>query len=256
MATDKNKIIEMIAKMSALTADSGAFQGEISNASSKIQELMDKYSISWNEVHAHTYDKQSKEYEEAFGDQSSDYMHKQVKKWHWDLARLIARVTHTRQFLSGSRFAFFGTVENAEIASALYTLWVSNISKMSEDALKVHKREMLKEFGDHKNFWSSLPYDLQPKNFKPGWIDGCLAGMLKNVAEQEQQRPKEAAASIVLYKKSVDIEYEKISKRFKTARVSRSSGFSNAGYAAGSKVGSSINIASKPVSAGRKQLTG
>lgn len=280
MTTDKLKIIETIAKLSALTStDSGAFQGEISNASAKIQELMDKYSISWMEINNHRADKQAKEFSNAFDSQTSDFMHKKIQKWHWSLARLIARVTNTKHYSSSTRMAFFGIDENAQIASALYTLWITNINAMAETALKNHRKEMLKQFGDRPNFFSSLPTDLQPKYYRSSWIDGCLSAMSNNVREQEVAREvaitkerkdsivgtisKEEANKIILaptaitlFNRELEIKWKSFSSRFRSvASASSRSGFSNAGYEAGQKAGSAVKIGSKGVGAsGQKQL--
>lgn len=258
----KDKIIDLISKMSALTAtDSGAFQGEISNASAKIQELMDKYSITWAEVHGKMADKQSKEFEDAFTTQNSDYVHKKVLKWHWKLARIIARVTHTKYYVTrDTTMVFFGTTENASIASSLYTLWVANITKMAKDACEVHRKNMVEEYGNRPKFWTSLPKELQWRYYFNSWIDGCLDGMNSNVYEQEQHREKEVEKAIVLYTRKVEEEWDNFteSMRFKKVNTAGngSSVFSNAGYTSGKTTGSSIKIGSKGVPTGGRKMLG
>jgi hypothetical protein len=258
--SDKQKFIDMIGKLSQMTSkDSGAFQGEISNASAKISLLMDKYSITWADIHADQAAKQSKEYEDAFTSKPSDYVHKKVQKWHWMLARIISHFTHTRNYLGGSeRMTFFGTEENAKIAATLFTLWITNINSMADNSLKSHKKAMLKEFGDHKNFWSSLPEDLQPRYYRTSWVLGCLDAMRKNVDEQEKVRTVETTNAIALYKAEIDKYYQIFAKEnLKSIHVKSSvKNFSDVGYNAGHTTGSGIKLDSKPIGTGRKLLSG
>lgn len=256
---DKSKVIEMISKMSALTKDSGAFQGEISNASAKIQELMDKYSITWAEIHSVEADKQSKEYEMAFTSKPSDYSFKKVQAWHWRLAKLIAKVTHTRHYLSGGTIMmFFGTTENCQIAAMLYTLWVTNIKAMSEQATKAHRLKMLRDFPHRPNFFATLPPEFQLKYYRNSWIAGCLDGMFSNVVVQENSRDVQTSNAIVLFTKEIDRHYKdfKEAYNFQSVHVKGMSAKSNTGYEAGVRTGKNISIGAKPIVSGKKLLGG
>lgn len=261
---DRNKIIEMIAKMSRLTEDVGAFQNEASVAAAKIQELMEKYAISQMDVQNFIADKQEKEYKIAFESKMSEFRHKAIQEWEWSLARVIADVTMTRHYSLGGRFVFFGVPENAEAAVYLYTLWHSNIETMAEKARWENVLALRKKYGKRPalRHWiqENHPED-DPKYFRPSWIRGCLHAMAMNVYNERKAReeaievdalpPGEKvqaqanASAIVLYKAEVDKAYEVLSKGFKTINTKGSSGWSSAGYIQGKETGSKIKIGSK-----------
>ena len=261
---DKQKVIELIAKMSTLTEDSGAFQGEIAAASAKIQQLMDKHAIEWNDIHGYRANKQEKEMSKVFTSKMSDFQHGSLKKWYWQLARVIARATHTRHYSWGKRMTFFGVEQNAEIASQLYLLWLGNIDQMSKKAKKESFAELRKQYPElieqyGKNIIGELNRrypELGTQYFTQSWISGCIAAMNENLREQEVQREEVSTNAITLYKEEVDKEYSKMSKGFKTVNTSSSSGFSGIGYAKGREAGSNISLGSKPIGSGRKQLKG
>ncbi len=264
MTTDnRDKILETLLKMSALTEEgSGAFQGEISAASAKIQQMMDKYSISWAEVHAKQAADQAKEFEKEFAGQPADYVFKSIKKWHWQLAHLIERVTHTRCYSSGWRQAhhilFFGTEENAAAAAQLFALWVVNLEAMSLQSLKEYKRSLLRKYKDRPNFFSSLPYDEQPKNYRESWVRGCITEMNKNVREQEVAREPAVENAIVLFHEELKRQWDKFAADFVYKKTSSrsSSSTSVAGYTNGQKAGAGITLGSKSIGSGAKLLKG
>lgn len=263
MTSDKNKIIDLISKMSNFTADTNAFQGEISNASAKIQELMDKYSITWTEIHSLQADKQAAEYEKEFSTKSADYICNKTQKWHWELARLISRVTHTRHYTSNNHMTFFGTGENIEVATYLFTLWLSNINEMSKKAMNANQRNLYKKYPDiKKNFNRTMaaehPEEENSKYFRSSWISGCLEGMSHNVTEQEKNRTKETGSAMVLYEEEVFKRYAEYAKKkhFSHVSIKGTSGYSSSGYEAGKLVGSEISIGSRPIVSGAKRLGG
>ncbi len=270
---EKSKVLETIAKLSALSNDSGAFQGEISTATSKIEMLMRKYSISQMEVDGFMADEQEKEMKDAFASVISEFRFRAIKKWHWDLARIISRITYTRHYSTGKRMTFFGMENNAKVASELYILWLKNIEEVAEDANKKHRRECIKKYGDRPNFFSWVsdnhPED-DPKYFRSSWIQGCINGMWEVTREEEEARnprrhhpyneskkgtdenPVETKEEVItqnnaiaLYQEKVDLAYQQLSKGFRTVRTSMSKGFSSSGYEKGKSFGSSIKIGSK-----------
>jgi len=258
---DKQKVIELIAKMSALTEDSGAFQGEIAAASSKIQQLMDKHAIEWNDIHSHRANVQEKEMAKVFTSESADFRHGAIKKWHWELARVIARATHTRHYSYGKQMTFFGVKENAEIASQLYLLWLGNIQDMAKKATRANIVSLREKYGRRPKFrqWIIENTDEEnPRYFGASWITGCISAMNENLRGQEMEREenKASANAITLYKREIDVEYRKLSSHFRTVKTGGSRGFSSSGYAKGKEAGSNISLGSKPIGSGRKQLKG
>lgn len=253
MATKtKSEMIETVRKLAALAAEeSGAFKSEIGIASAKIQELMDKYAITWEEVHGAEADRQSKEFEKAFQAQAADFQHNRVQKWHWDLARLIAAATHTRHYLSGSHMAFFGTQENRVAAAMLFDTWLHAIASMADTELTHYRREMIRKHGDKPNFFSSLPEEESCKYYRNSWIDGCISGMHKNVRTQEKERKPEVSSALVLYKADVDKQYEVFSKGFRSVVTHGSNGHNSTAYQRGIAAGSNISVTAKPIAVGK-----
>lgn len=239
---NRKSIIDKIAQMQRLSENSGSFENEASVAARKIQELMEKYSISWAEVHQSEAIKQAAEYEQIFAEQSSDFIHGFVKKWHWDLAEIIAQITHTKYFLRGNRWMyFFGVDENAQIASALYAEWVVAIDAAAKDALKKYRAWLVKKFyTGQKNFYTQLPEEYQTKNYRESWIEGCLHAVSMKVIESQSQ-----TKALVLYDEEVEKKYKERYKKMKKAKISNLRGISWRGLFDGREFGSKLNIGAK-----------
>jgi hypothetical protein len=269
--TDRNKILEMIAKASRLTEDAGAFQGEASAAAAKIQELMEKYAISQMDIQNYIADKQEKEFKESFESVQSEFQHNNVQEWEWSLARLIADITMTRNYASGigshrryngkyyAKMVFFGAKENAEAAAELYALWHENIERMAEQARRENLKSLKRKYGKMKKLrhfiQDNFPED-DPKYFRASWIRGCLNAMHNKVYEERKAREQERETSkegstgsqnaIILYKAEVDKAYTEMAKYgFKKVKTKGSRGFSSEGYRRGQETGSKIRIGSK-----------
>jgi len=264
--TDREKILEMIAKASKLTEDAGAFKGEASAAAAKVQSLMEKYAISQMELQNFMADKQEKEFKLEFESEAAGNASKKgVEEWEWSLARLIARVTMTRNYSQGgrsygARMVFFGVKENAKVAAELYELWHKNIYDMAKRAQTLNVQRILKLYkmkNPLKHYAMDYPED-DPKYFRASWITGCLRAMSDNVYEEEKKRagvreekssPEQPSNSsaLVLYKAEVDKAYKVLSSHFKKAKSHGSRGFSSNGYKQGQETGSKIRVGSKEI---------
>lgn len=257
---NKTKILELINKLSVLSNDVGAFQGEISNASAKIQELMEEYSISQLEVMEYLHDTQNKEMSDVFDSNSCGVVHLHIKRWHWQLASIIAKITMTKHYATGKRMAFFGTKENVAVAIGLYELWFENIEKTADKATKEHRREILRKYGDRKNFfrWVSENYpEDDPRYFRTSWISGCISAMFEKLREEEiarevgektDEETSNNSNALVLFNSSLAKAYIEFSLDFRRVNVSRvSKGYSHAGYVRGKAFGSSVRIGSKEI---------
>lgn len=243
----RQSIINKIAQMQRLTADSGAFEGEVTAAANMINKLMEKYSISWAEIYQDAANKQQVEFQQAFDEKMSDFAIGMVKKWHWDLAGIIAEITHTKYFLRGNKWmTFFGVQENAEVATALYNQWVVAIDIAGKDALKKYRSWLVSKFyTGQKNFYTQLPQEYQTKYYRESWIAGCLAGISKNIVREQQ-------TSLVLYDAEVEKQYKERYTKMRKAKVNNMKGFSHKGIADGMAYGSSINVGAKPLGKGGK----
>lgn len=239
---DRQSIINKIAQMQSLTNDSGAFENEASIAARKIQELMEKYSISWAEVHQSEAIKQSAEYEKVFEDRPAEFIHGFVKKWHWDLARIIARITHTKYYLRGGKYMyFFGVEENAKIAAALYAEWVVTIDAAAKHALKKYRSWLVSKFyTGQKNFYTTLPREYRTDTYRESWIVGCLEGILLNVVQSESK-----SSALVLYDEEVTKKFHERNPKLKKVNVRQMNMSSMAGYSAGKDFGLNVNLQSK-----------
>lgn len=283
---DKNKAIEMIVKMARVTEDAGAFEGEIANASARIQLMMEKYAIEQWEIDTAKADEQEKQLKMVFESQVSDYKHHALKKWNWDLARLIARITGTRNYASGKHMVFFGVPNAAKTAAELYILWLGNIEEIASKQTRLNIIELEHKYPEfagkpkfRENVSRACPQD-NPKYFRTSWIDGCIGAMFRKVMEQEVEtetkqhhphfngvhkgsedaarttppRTNQQSNALALYKAEVEKAYTQMAKGFRHVNTHASKGFSHAGYNKGNEFGSSVSIGSKPLSAGAKRL--
>lgn len=279
MDKKREDIIRRIRAMQELTnPESNAFSGEISNASAMIQTLMDKYSIS--EIDLAMADNQK--IEDAFKAERSDAVLFNVVKWHWSLARLVAKVTHTRHYqkpiYSNSGFmksgrnwrrdkkkgprryantmAFYGSPDNVTVACEMFLEWFTRIEVISIQAVDEYlkaKKQYIKIHGSAQ--FSEFAVD--GRTFRRSWIDGCLSAMFSKVREQEKERDEGTSAALVLYKDKVDDAYKEFSKGFRKSSGHGYTTFSGAGYAAGESVGSSLQMTpTKKLSTGQKLLKG
>lgn len=246
---DKSKLIELILNMGKLADDPAAFENEASVAAAKIRELMTKHSLDWADVHAAQANEQEREYEKAFAHATAEYLYRGIQKWHWQLARIIARITHTKHFAAGNYMKFFGVSANAETAAALYAQWRANIDELAKKELFRYRMWLQKHYyhGENKkNFYTRLPPELRTKYYRISWIDGCLKGILQKVIENESKDQK----ALVLYKEEIDNQFRSHHPKVSLITPKDSKGFSVRGYEDGFSVGSKMDITAKPLKKG------
>lgn len=292
MTTQKDKIIEQILKLSELTREnSGAFQGEISNASAMIQKLMDKYSISQFDLDS----KESEKIDREFTNKPSDAVLFSVLSWHWSLAKLISRITHTRNYVTTCRssepvartaefirdrtyqakkknsyraICFFGSPENVSVAAELFYEWIVRINTMASLASTEYmekKKQVEKEarhilFSDKREYYmhmKAMGVESSAMVYRNSWLQGCLNAMNEKVRQQETEREPETSKGLILYKDAVNLAYADFSKDFNKVNSGGIKSFSSAGYNAGVKAGSKISLhPTKKLNTGRKLLKG
>lgn len=261
MTTDaRSRIIKTIAKLSKMVdPDANAFQGEINNAAAKIQELMDKYSISQAELQAAQVNSSNKEMDEQFATKTAEYTIKGVKAWHWALAKVIATITHTKYYATSGyktrhHMQFFGELGNSEVAASLFAEWVQVIEAMAISATDDYWKVVMKKYnysgwlkdkkanGYSDKFMDTVPPEERTTYYKISWLDGCVTGIKHAVEAQEEKRAKEVSTALVLYEEKVELAYKSLSLKFKHVKVNSARGSSNIGRDQGYEAGSKIKI--------------
>ncbi len=253
MSTDREQVLAKIAKLSKIVnPDSNAFQGEMNNAAALIQKLMDEYAISWDEVHTKEADQQREEFEAKYVPLEADQYIKGIKQWHWSLAHIIERVTHTRAYSTtykgSGKFTFFGPQTAAEAAAQLFAEWSVNIELMSQLAYNARFFELADKYGRGKGLMERVPVSERTTYFKQNWLQGCVHGMMEAVQERERQRGVGQVNALVIYDEKLAKAYAELSKNFRHVSVKGPSHYNEAGYSSGKKVGRSLDITAKKIS--------
>jgi len=274
--TDRQKILEKVRKLSEITnPDSGAFPGEIANASALMQKLMDEYSISIGEV----LEGQNQKYDEAFGSANADLMLGLVKSWHWQLAQIISRITHTRHYSTGTyvpdgkrtsfgdkrtrgrTIAFYGPGSSAEMAADLYVEWVSKMTIMVLLATSEYCKGLIEVYNKtypHRSPIKSA-YKIQflgddhPNVFRNSWLMGCLSEISSSLYQQEKARSAGTSSALMIVEKQIDEKWKDYSKHFSSAAPSERM-INSQGYSSGKEAGASIHIGQKSMGGANKQL--
>lgn len=274
---DRKEALEKVRKLAELAnPESNAFEGEIANASALMQKLMDKFSITPEEL----IDAENKVIDEKFAECSADVMLGSIQYWNWILARLIARITHTRHFSSGKstfdpttgKFAgmktlkgvtrergktisFYGKESNAEIASQLYTEWIIRLNLAARAATAEYCKELLQNNPSYRNAYH-IPNlgDDHPNVFRASWLDGCLRAMNASVREQEEKRDTNTSSALVVYNANLAAKWEQYSKHMRGAKIGGGSGFNAAGHLRGQAAGANMHIGQKSIGGRNKQL--
>lgn len=258
---NRDKMIETIQKLMEVTEDNKAFENEIAVASAKIQALMEKYSIAWGEI----LGKKEEDLTEKFESAAADSVLYNTLAWNWSLARVIARVTHTKHYRTKvyseepveketmrynpgykkqrepirnkyRTMAFYGEPANAELAARLFSKWLSRVDLMSLEARKLYSKKV--KAGEIDN-----PVD--PRVYRRSWLKGCLDAMMKKVLAQEEERATQAEKAMVLYDDRVEAAYEEFSKGFGKVNVNGGRQLSFEGLMDGAEIGEQINVAAE-----------
>jgi len=257
---DKNRIkaIEKIKLMSEITEDNGAFSGEIAAASSRIQSLMNKYAIEWAEI----YVSQENDNAEKFINASADVVISRTVAWHWKLARIISRITHTKHYrnskysaegvvksadiynpnykklknpkkaYSYKTFGFYGEENSAKFASELFAKWLARIDVESLIAMKKAK---------------SANKNIDARIFRKSFLDGCVEGMNERIDEENAKMNQLSSNALAVVDSAVNEAYKKFSENFGTTSIGRNRTYSAEGYANGKLYGKSINLSAKEI---------
>lgn len=265
----KNDREDILRKVRALfrvsKEDSGAFQGEMENASKLMQKFMDEFNITIEEV---ALSDNEKEEQDNFTSVKADIGFGRMKIWHWYLARAISNITGCRNYAhsnmghsardpKGHRRkiqspAFFGRPEQAQLSAELFAVWVVLIDDMAKirvteyieelmaepdvrmmmEAQNVKQARHLKNMGEH-----------HPNIFRDSWLLGVIMGVLEAIEEREKERSKEMTTALLVINDRVDEAYSDYSKSFLTQNVRSSKGEINYGALTdGQQVGRGLNL--------------
>lgn len=237
---DKRKaILDRLVKLEALAnSDPTQFQNEVSVASAKIAEIMDKYAISWAEVQAAKGEAEQKAFQEDFKDTYADYTSRRVKVWHGQLAMIIANATNTKCFRAGTRMVFFGLESSGSFANEMFSEWLGTLDRMS---LK-YQHEFVRHNGR----------SYESRYYRSSWISGCLSQMRENVRKSKEQARSTIdsnSTALVLFDRNLVQRFTNAHPDLRTHYSRGSSGFSSSGYRDGKQAGSGFNIGSRKIGA-------
>lgn len=243
---DKEKrkaIIDRLIKLQGLAdTTANSFQNEVSVATAKIAEIMNKYAISWAELQAAKQTQDDRQYEQEFKDKESDHVFRNVKAWHWKLAQIVGNATNTKPFRSGSRMVFYGLESSGEYACEIFTEFLGMLDRISLKA----QREYVKEHGRGS---------VESRYFRSSWLAGCLTQMSNNVYAEKQKARQANNTALVLFENAIEKAYKDRSRGFVNTRGRGISIYSNSGYESGKAFGSGIHVGSKKLT-GTRLLTG
>lgn len=259
---DKQKIIEQVLKLRKLAdPNSGAFQGEMESAARKIQEFMDKYTISASDVDDAEAEAGFRETETIFNEMRSDFEIAGLAAWHWALAKQVARITHTKTWARTTgrrgRMVFFGSSENSRVALEIFDEWVTLIAEVAEKSLKDHWKLVMREYDydgflrrkklglEYGKFMDTVPKGLRTTYYKESWLNGCIDGIRSSIDSQEESRTQETSTALVPYTTALDRAYNQIP--MEQAKTRERVG-SLLAYASGQQFGKSVRLGSKKLS--------
>lgn len=263
---ERQKILDTIYKLSQIAnPDNNAFANEMAVAATAMQRLMDKYSISPEEI----FSIQNKEIDNFF-EKQTDCMFGRISRWEWWLAQIISKITHTKHYSQsiyaekgketikgdirfyGKTIGFWGRETNVASACSLFQLWLVQINVMASIATSDHCRTLLKlynaEAGHHiYNNAYSIPNlgSSHPNIFKTSWLEGCMSAISRSLSAEEAERSDKTSMALAIYDKNLQEEWEKHSSHFRKNKVRDNSRINMTGYLQGLSDGSNIHINQK-----------
>jgi hypothetical protein len=264
----RDKILGTVRKLAQMAnPENGAFPQEIATASAKMQILMDQYNISMSEVLFEEQNKNGKKQE--FDSATSQGMLGAVKRWHWTLARDIAKITGTKYYASGSYGAtlrdksktnvrghcmsFFGIGQACTLAAELFDEWVVLIDDMGKKAVATYIQEMTILYEEEMKFQGVKQFrhlsglgDEHPNVWRNSWLEGVAMGIMYSLLEQEKERTAQTSTALMVVSKAVEVAYKDYSAHFRTMGGG-SSGKNHDAFHAGHTVGKTLKIGSKRI---------
>jgi hypothetical protein len=266
----RDKILDTVRKLAQMAnPENGAFPQEIATASAKMQTLMDAYNISMSEV---LFEEQNKNgHKQSFVSATSKGMLGSLKRWHWQLARCIAKITGTKYYATGGRGAtlrwktrsdirghhmsFFGIGKACTLAAELFDEWVVLIDDMGKKATAEYIKEMETWDWVKKQMASKgvkqvrhLRYleEEHPNVWRNSWLEGVASGIMASLLEQEKERTTQTSTALMVVSKAVEVAYKDYSSNFRRMGGG-SSGKNYGAFNSGHAVGKTLRIGSKRI---------
>lgn len=227
-----SKTLETIQKLMNLAADKAATQGEIENATRKVQEILFKYNLSMEDVDAHV-----KPEEIPVGEEVVDFSAVWKKSdGHWisSLYATVAKYNMCSVILRPHREGFkkvlksiwlIGKPYNVQIVHYLCVQLVPQIRRAEKDA-----------------FQHYVGYEKRGM-FRRGFLLGCVQGIKKQLYDQEKalrEADQKTDAMVLVNDQAVELFVENKFPKLKDGRRSSLSGYD--GQILGREKGHSIGL--------------
>jgi len=179
---DLDAVLQRIAKLSELTTDRGATQAEAEQAASMIQKLLDKYSLSMEQV------KPIKQ--QSSQDVQFERFNRDTVRWFdWEL-RLLDAVTYAASVhyvYNSTWITFIGMAQDVTLAKQLYIQFRAIAETLAKRAVREYSA----------NTWQdarSLRGASSVRNYRLSYLIGFAKGL--HAAFREAKRASEQANQI------------------------------------------------------------
>lgn len=273
MDDTRRKMLEKVRALAQLAnPENGAFENEAAVATAAMQRLMDKYSISMAEL----MEEETRKLDQVMVDLESTASLHEITAWHWRLARVIGRMTHTKHYGSyntGSynwrtktgrrdkRIAFYGPEDAAKLAGDLFAEWLVRIELEADLATKRYAEQLKDEWNsDNPERPVKSAYNIKglgedhPLVYKSSWLSGCLSGLDHAMWEQEKERSQQTSSALAIYDGKLAEAWNEHSKGLKSVSMNSTGSRNGAGLRDGRSAGASMHIGQKKVGGGPNKL--
>lgn len=229
-----DKVLDLIAKLAAMTVENGATEAEAATAAQKMQKLLFDYNLSLADVKVGKDKNAAQSIREdilnldamtrtIFGDR---IIRPNERQWLVDLASAVARYNFCHILIGGqnTHIYFVGTPANSKAAFAIYEFLAHQVVRLSNEEYRA-----LRPTTDHR-VWK--------RNFS----NGAAHRLALRLREQWEamQEASEVGTALVVSNSAALSEYMQRYKDVGSAK--RHSGRNGAGYADGYSAGERINL--------------
>jgi hypothetical protein len=229
-------ILERIAKLSELTLDNGATEAEANLAATKIQELLNKYNLSMDQV------KPMKQ------NTSRDVAFEQLKRentrmfdWELRLADAMMVACGVRYVYTSAAFTFIGLPNDVQLAKSMYVQFRALALAMAKRATQ----EYASQFFNPRSLRGSASL----RNFRLSYLVGFTQGLASafRLAQRKDDQASQIQALVLVKDAIIQTAIEE-----KYPKLGKPRNYSSMGNATAERQGYSDGKAS----ANRKSLEG
>ncbi len=179
-ATLDPKILETIQKLLALAADKAATQGEIENATRKVQEILFKYNLSMTDVDAHVRPEEGQVENEVIN--FAESWKKSEGGWISSLYNIIAKYNMCSVILNPTREQTFDG-RSKRIVKSLWLIGKSHNVQIVH-YLCIQLIPQIRRAGEVA--WRGYVGYEKRGMFRRGFLTGCVGGIGSQLSEQER----------------------------------------------------------------------